>query len=100
MWIGKQVVLSLIKKEIFICWIKKLNKNILGTATILYVKTVYSVLSKCRQRQPMKDFQDVEDVEFLIFYLIEAINQATMRLVGIFPERVVCYFFIYCKNKF
>ena len=39
------------------------------------------------------DFQDVEDAEFLIFYLIEAINQATIRLVRIFPERVVHYFF-------
>ena len=42
-----------------------------------------------------RDFQDVEDAEFLIFYLIEAINQATIRLVRIFPERVVYYFFLF-----
>ena len=46
MWIGKQVVLSLIEKEIFYILDQKLNIKYLSGAT-------------CR------DFQDVEDASFL-----------------------------------
>lgn len=47
----------------------------------------------------VRDFQDVEDAEFLIFYLVEAINQATIRSLRIFPKEWFAIFYYY-KNKF
>lgn len=56
MWIGKQVVLSLIEKEIF---------------CMLDQKTQYKISTKQGLLAQVKagDFQDVEDAEFLIFTL-------------------------------